>query len=160
MFGVALALAPVSVSTAQDLAADHGAIGGKALCAGTGTGAGQCTRKGTRERDVDVSTARSTGSYGAIAVSTLFLNWGAAWDRETLDEARDDAFDLCDSPTCEGAAEVKDRCSALATGYDGWGAAWDHKASVADVLALEACSEYTTECTLAVSFCSGEAQEP
>lgn len=135
--------------------------GGVAQCSATGTGDALCTKQGrTRSTPGTADGAEGpedpAGPFGAIAVSTAYLDWGAAWNREHLEEAKDDALELCERASCEVATWVRDGCAALATGNDGWGASWDEELANAAVGALEACSEYTTSCTLDVSFCSGE----
>jgi hypothetical protein len=130
--------------------------GGTAQCSATGTGDTLCTRQGRTRSEPGAAAEGPTGPFGAIAVSTQYLDWGAAWNREHLEEAKDDALVLCERAGCEVATWVRDGCAALATGNDGWGASWDEELANAAVGALEACSQYTTSCTLDVSFCSGE----
>ncbi len=89
-------------------------------------------------------------SYGAVAVSTKTLSWGAAWNSSSRSEAETKAMNECrqHASDCQIGVWVKNGCFALATGSvlgglggTQWGAAWAADESGAKSRARSECSK-------------------
>lgn len=104
--------------------------------------------------------------YGAVAVSTKTLSWGAAWNSSSRADAEITAMNECrkHAGDCQIGVWVQNGCFALATGSvlgglggTQWGAAWAGDESGAKSRARSECSNRgMAACGVKVARCTSQ----
>lgn len=98
--------------------------------------------------------AQAEGLYAAIAFSPATGRAGSSWNFDTTVLAETEANLQCGAADCYTAV-VFQECGAIAVG-DGYGMGYglDPSQDKASALALQSCTEYTSNCQITAAFCN------